>query len=56
MPQAHADTEVITPQDLDGATADHFRWMRTPVPVATRIASWIAARASASTTASPRVP
>jgi len=56
MPQAHADTEVITPQDLDGATADHFRWMKTPAPVAARIASWIAAQATTSTTVDPRAP
>jgi hypothetical protein len=55
MPQVHADTEVITPQDL-GAAADHFRWMKTPGPVAARIASWIAARATASTTADLRAP
>jgi predicted alpha/beta hydrolase len=56
MPQAHADTEVITAQDLDGAIADHFRWMKTPAPVAARIASWIAAQTTASITVDPHDP
>jgi predicted alpha/beta hydrolase len=56
MPQASADTEVITPRDLDGASADHFCWMKTPVPIAARIASWIAAQATASATVSARDP
>jgi len=56
MPQSHADTDVITPQDLDGATADHFRWMKTPASIATRIASWIAAQDIASVTTNPRAP
>ncbi|MGN6328965.1 MAG: alpha/beta hydrolase family protein [Rhodanobacter sp.] len=56
MPQAHADTDVITPQDLDGATADHFRWMKTPAPIAARIAAWIDANAPASATVDPHDP
>lgn len=35
--------EVITPQDLSG-TADHFGWMKTPAPIAARIARWLAAQ------------
>jgi predicted alpha/beta hydrolase len=40
--------EVLTPQDLDGP-ADHFSWMKTPAPIATRIAGWIAAHDTAFT-------
>ena len=53
MPQAHADADVITPQDLDGTTADHFHWMKAPAAIARRIASWIDAQHAASTTGSP---
>ena len=56
MPQAHADADVITPQDLDGTTADHFHWMKTPAAIARRIASWIDAQDSASTTAGAHAP
>lgn len=35
--------EVITPQDLSGP-ADHFGWMKTPAPIAARIARWLAAQ------------
>lgn len=38
--------DVITPQDL-GGPADHFGWMKTPAPIATRIAAWIAANDTA---------
>jgi predicted alpha/beta hydrolase len=34
--------DVITPQDL-GGPADHFGWMKTPAPIAARIARWLAA-------------
>lgn len=40
--------DVITPQDL-GGPADHFGWMKTPAPIATRIAVWIAAHDAAFT-------
>jgi len=40
--------DVITPQDL-GGSADHFSWMKAPAPIATRIATWIAARNTAFT-------
>ena len=33
--------ETISRDDLDGARADHFGWMKTPAPVATRIADWL---------------
>ncbi len=35
--------DVITPQDL-GGPADHFGWMKTPAPIAARIARWLAAQ------------
>lgn len=56
MPQAQANTEVITPHDLGGAPADHFRWMKTPVPIAARIAAWMAANDAAFTAANPQAP
>ena len=33
--------ETISRDDLDGARADHFGWMKTPAPVASRIADWL---------------
>jgi hypothetical protein len=45
MPQAQRTSEVITAQDLGGLPADHFGWMKTPVPIAERIAAWIDASA-----------
>ena len=56
MPQARATTDVITRQDLDGATADHFHWVKTPAAIAQRIASWVAAQEAASANASPPAP
>jgi predicted alpha/beta hydrolase len=38
--------DVLAPQDL-GGPADHFSWMKMPAPIATRIASWIAANDAA---------
>ena len=35
--------EVITREDLGGLPADHFGWMKTPAPMASRIAEWLAA-------------
>jgi hypothetical protein len=32
---------VITAGDLGGLPADHFGWMKTPAPIAGRIADWI---------------
>jgi len=56
LPQATTDTDVVTPRELGGVAADHFHWMKTPAPIARRIASWIAAHAVASGTANPRAP
>lgn len=40
MPRAHVDSQLITSDDMDGGPADHFGWMKTPQPVAERIAAW----------------
>jgi len=37
---AQITRQVITPHDL-GGPADHFGWMKTPQPVAARIADWL---------------
>ena len=47
MPRALRRHEQIAPEDLGGKPADHFGWMKTPEPIATRIAEWIAARDAA---------
>ena len=39
--------QVITPADLDGSPADHFAWMKSPAPIASRIAEWTAAKNAA---------
>ncbi len=41
MPQATQQVETITSQHLDGRDADHFGWMKAPLPVASRIAHWL---------------
>jgi len=41
--------DVITPQAL-GGPADHFGWMKTPAPMAARIAGWLATQGTTSTT------
>ncbi|OOG52676.1 alpha/beta hydrolase [Rhodanobacter sp. B05] len=33
--------ELLEPRDLAGAPADHFSWMKTPAPVARRMADWL---------------
>jgi predicted alpha/beta hydrolase len=43
MPRTHSTLDVITSKDLGGLPADHFGWMKTPEPIAERIADWIAA-------------
>ena len=43
MPQALRTSDVITAHDLGGHPADHFGWMKTPAPIAERIAAWIGA-------------
>ncbi|HUW53864.1 MAG TPA: alpha/beta fold hydrolase [Rhodanobacter sp.] len=47
MPQTTQTLDVVTPQDMHGRPANHFGWMKTPAPIATRIAAWIAARGDA---------
>ncbi len=39
--------DVVTSADMHGAPADHFGWMKTPAPMASRIADWLAARDAA---------
>jgi predicted alpha/beta hydrolase len=41
MPLAAKQVEVLAPQDLGGGTADHLGWMKTPGPIAARIAAWM---------------
>ncbi|UPG93225.1 alpha/beta hydrolase family protein [Luteibacter aegosomatissinici] len=41
MPRAAQTLDVIGPEDLDGAKADHFAWMKAPARIATRIAEWL---------------
>jgi hypothetical protein len=31
---------VISRDDLGGRPADHFGWMKTPAPIAARMAEW----------------
>jgi predicted alpha/beta hydrolase len=40
LPLAHQEIGVVTPEELHGP-ADHFGWMKMPVPVAARIAQWL---------------
>jgi len=41
--------ESLEPQDLAGAPADHFSWMKTSAPIARRMADWLDAQDTAST-------
>lgn len=41
MPLSAQQVEVIRPEDLAGHAADHFGWMKTPEPIAARIADWL---------------
>jgi predicted alpha/beta hydrolase len=41
MPDAPRHIEVIGPDDLAGAPADHFAWMKVPNDIARRLAEWI---------------
>jgi predicted alpha/beta hydrolase len=43
LPLARREVGVVTPHELHGP-ADHFGWMKTPEPVAVRIAQWLAAQ------------
>jgi len=45
LPLARRAVGVMTPHELHGP-ADHFGWMKMPLPVATRIAQWLAMQAS----------
>jgi predicted alpha/beta hydrolase len=40
--------ELLKPQDLAGAPADHFSWMKTSAPIARRMADWLDALDTAS--------
>ena len=40
LPRARITREVLGPDELQGP-ADHFGWMKTPGPVAVRIADWL---------------
>lgn len=44
MPEAPRRSEVIAPEDLAGAAADHFAWMKVPAEIARRLADWIQPR------------
>ncbi|MEO8998527.1 MAG: alpha/beta fold hydrolase [Rhodanobacter sp.] len=46
--------DVITPKEL-GSSADHFDWMKTPAPIAARIARWLVAQDIAVTTSANTV-
>jgi len=46
MPRAPRRTEVIGPDELAGAKADHFAWMKVPAPIASRIHDWLSATAT----------
>jgi predicted alpha/beta hydrolase len=43
MPEAPRRVEVIAPEDIAGAPADHFAWMKVPTDIARRVAGWIRA-------------
>jgi predicted alpha/beta hydrolase len=40
MPRAATEVVELAPADLRGQPADHFSWMKAPLPVAERIARW----------------
>ncbi|QNK02351.1 alpha/beta hydrolase family protein [Dyella telluris] len=50
MPQGEAVQQVVTAADLGADKADHFGWMKTPGPVATRVADWLDAQATQKST------
>ena len=47
LPRAAATRQVVDTAALGADRADHFGWMRTPAPIAARLAAWIAAQAPA---------
>lgn len=56
MPQASRRHELVTAAELGVSTADHFGWMKTPEPIAARIAGWIAAQDAAFAAKAPPDP
>ncbi|MBD8879296.1 alpha/beta fold hydrolase [Rhodanobacter sp. 7MK24] len=42
MPHALRRHKQVTPDDLGGAPADHFSWMKAPGSIAARMVEWIA--------------
>jgi len=44
MPEAPRRSEVIDPEHLAGAAADHFAWMKVPAEIARRLADWMQPR------------
>lgn len=44
MPDAPREVSVVGPDDIGGAPADHFAWMKVPGSIADRIADWVLAR------------
>jgi len=44
MPDAPRRSEVMAPEDLGGAAADHFAWMKVPAEIALRLAQWMQPR------------
>jgi predicted alpha/beta hydrolase len=42
MPRSPSHVQVIAKADLAGVRADHFSWMKSPAPLAERMAGWIA--------------
>lgn len=44
MPDAPREVSVVGPEDIGGAPADHFAWMKVPGSIADRIADWVHAR------------
>lgn len=46
MPHNRVTQEVVVSADFDGKPADHFGWMKTPAPLAWRIAQWLGSQDS----------
>ncbi|WP_343214811.1 alpha/beta fold hydrolase [Dyella sp. RRB7] len=51
MPHNRVTQQVVTSADLDGTPADHFSWMKTPAPLASRVARWLASVSMAGSSA-----
>ncbi len=41
MPRNRVTQEVVVSADFGGRPADHFGWMKTPAPLASRVARWL---------------